>query len=90
MFISWQSYESLQITVLSFNKVWKFLLQQGIPYILSEKFCHDDLENYLGKQRAAGRRSENPTVHDSGYNGNLFKNQFLIRPIGKIFSCRKI
>ena len=90
MFISWQSYESLQITVLSFNKVWKFLLQQGIPYILSEKFCHDDLENYLGKQRAAGRRSENPTVHDFGYNGNLFKNQFLIRPIGKIFSCRKI
>ena len=42
------------------------LLKQGIPCILSERFCRDDLEKYFGKQRAIGRRSENPTVHDFG------------------------
>ena len=82
MFISWQNYEGLQITVLSFKAVCKFLLQQGIPYILSERLCQDDLENYFGKQRAIGRRSDNPTVHDFGYNGNTVKNQFSIRAIG--------
>ena len=82
MFISWQSYEGLQITVLSFKEVCKFLLQQGIPYIISERLCHGDLENYFGKQRAIGCRSDNPTVHDFGYNDNTVKNQFLMNPIG--------
>ena len=47
MFISWQNYESLQITVLSFKEVCKFQLQQDIPYIHSERFCQDDLEHYF-------------------------------------------
>ena len=58
------------------------MLQQGIPYILSERFCQDDLENYFGKQRAIGRRSDSLTVNDFGYNDNTVKNQFSIRPIG--------
>ena len=58
------------------------MLQQGIPYILSERFCQDDLENYFGKQRAIGRRSDSLTVNDFGYNDNAVKNQFSIRPIG--------
>ena len=58
------------------------MLQQGIPYILSERFCQDDLENYFGKQRAIGRRSDNPTVHDFGKSDNTVENQFSIRPIG--------
>ena len=78
----WQSREGLQITVLSFKEGCKFLSQQDIPYILSEKFCQDDLENYFGKQRAIGRRSDNPTLHDFGYDDNIVKNQFLMRPIG--------
>ena len=39
-------YEGLQVTVHSFKEVCKFLLEQGISYILSERFCQDDLENY--------------------------------------------
>ena len=74
--------KGLQITVLSFKEVCKFLLPQGIPYIISERFWHGDLENYFGKQRAIDRRSDNPTVHDFGYNDNTVKNQFLMRPIG--------
>ena len=34
MFISRQSYEGLQIAILSFKEVYNFFLQQGIPYIL--------------------------------------------------------
>ena len=58
IFISWQSYEGLQITIFSLKEVCKFLLQQGIPHILSERFCQDDLENYFGKQRTIGRRCD--------------------------------
>ena len=68
MFISWQSYEELQITVLSFTEICKFLLKHGIPYILSERLSQDDVENYFGRQRAIGRRFDNPTVRDFGYN----------------------
>ena len=57
------------------------MLQQGIPYILSERFCQDDLENYFGKQRAIGRSCDNPTVRDFGYNDNTIKSQFSVRPI---------
>ena len=81
MFISWQSYEGLQVTVHSFKEVCKFLLQQGISYILSERFCQDDLENYFGRQRAIGHRRDNPTVRDAGYNDNTIKSQYSVRPI---------
>ena len=64
MFFSWQSYDGLQITVLSFKEVCKFLLQQDIPYILSERFCQDDLEDCFGKQRGIGRRSDHTTIYD--------------------------
>ena len=81
MFISWQSYEGLQVTVHSFKEVCKFLLEQGISYILSERFCQDDLENYFGRQRAIGHRRDNPTVRDAGYNDNTIKSQYSVRPI---------
>ena len=76
IFIPWKSYEGLQITVFSFKEVCKLLLQQGIPYILSERFCQDDLENYSGKQRVIGRRCDNSTVGDFSYNDNTIKSQF--------------
>ena len=57
------------------------MLQQGIPYILSERLCQDDLENYFGKQRAIGRRCDNTTVRDFGHNDNTIKSQFSVRPI---------
>ena len=74
MFISWQSYEGLEITVFSFKEVCKFLLQQGIPYILSKRFYQDDLENYFGKQQAIGEMCDNPTVRNFGYNDNTIKS----------------
>ena len=41
MFVSWQRFEGSQITVLSFTEVCKFLLQQGVPYNLSERICQE-------------------------------------------------
>ena len=81
MFISWQSYEGIQISVYSFTEVCKFLLENGVQYILSERFCQDDLENYFGRQRAIGHRCDNPSVRDVGYNDNTIKSQFSVRPI---------
>ena len=81
MFLSWQTYEGIQVTVHSFKEVCKFLLQQGVPYILSERFCQDDVENYFGRQRAIGRRQDNPTLRDTGYNDNTIKTQYSVRPI---------
>ena len=81
MFISWQTYEGIQTSVFSFKEVCKFLLQNGVPYVLSNRFCQDDLENYFGRQRAIGSRRDNPSVRDVGYNDNTIKSQFSVRPI---------
>ena len=82
MFISWQTYEGLQITTYSLIECIKFLLNSGVKYVLSEKFCQDDVENDFGRQRAIGRRRDNPTVRDVGYNDNSIKSQISIAPLG--------
>ena len=49
--------------VKSFVEESKYLLeQQGVHYLLSERFSQDPLEDFFGKQRAHGGRCENPTV----------------------------
>ena len=53
------------MTILSLEGVVPYLLTKGLKYVLSEKFCQDDVENYLGRQRAIGRRKENPNVKDT-------------------------
>ena len=66
MFILWQTYEGFQLTVHSFKEVCRILLEHGVQYILSERFCQDELENYFGRQRAIGSRRDNPSVKDEG------------------------
>ena len=82
MFLPWQSYDGLRMTVLSSKTVVSYLLNNGMKYVLSEKFCQDDIENYFGKQRATGRRKDNPNVRDTGYNDNMIKSQFSVEPVG--------
>lgn len=50
MFISWQTNQGLQITVHSVIEVGKFLLQEGMEYVLTERFCQDIVEEYLESQ----------------------------------------
>ena len=68
MFLSTQTYKGLQITIKSVVQVTKFLLGEGCEGVLTERFCQDDVEEYFGYQRAPGRRSDNPTAADFGYN----------------------
>ena len=76
MFLVWQKHEGLLITVNSFVEATRYLLTGGgVSYVLSERFCQDYLENYLGRQRAIGRRHDNPNVGDVEYNDNTLKSQ---------------
>ena len=81
MFLSWQTYECLKITVHSIIELVKFLLNHQVEYVLTERFCQDPLENYFGRQRSMGARKDNPTLRDFGYNDNTIRNQRVFRPI---------
>ena len=88
MFLAWQTYEGLLITVNSFVEATRYLLKEGgVLYILSKRFCQDYLENYFGRQRAIGRRRDNPNVRDVGYNDNTIKSQYSVRAIAANVRC---
>ena len=83
MFISLPTYNGLRMSITSLREVIPFLVSNGFDYVLSEKFCQDDLENYFGpgRQRAIGRRKDNPSVRDTLYGDNIIKTQYDTRPI---------
>ena len=43
--------EGVKITVHSAIELIQYLLNQGVPYVLTERFCQDPSENYFGRQR---------------------------------------
>ena len=45
MFLSWQTCEATLITTHSLIELVKFLLQNNVKYVLTERFCQDPLEN---------------------------------------------
>ena len=51
----------------------KFLLGAGLKFVLTNHFCQDPVEQYFGKQRGIGRRSDNPTIYLFGYNDNKIR-----------------
>ena len=63
MFLSWQTHEGLKLTVSSAIEATKLLVEEGMEFVLTERFCQDPLEEYFGKQRQLGRRSDNPDIH---------------------------
>ena len=73
MFLSWQTYEGFSITVHSAIEVVRFLLEEGMEFVLTERFCQDPVEEYFGKQRQLGRRSDNPDIYQFGYNSNTIR-----------------
>ena len=73
MFLSWQTHKGLQMTVYSFKEVFKHLLQNGVHYVLSNRFCQNDLENYFGRQHAIASRHDSPSVHQVGRSGSIAK-----------------
>ena len=75
MFISRQTDEGIQLTVHSMVAVCKYLLQDGMEYVLTERFCQDPVEEYFGSQRSLGRRCDNPDVFAFGYHDNTIRIQ---------------
>lgn len=75
MFLPRQTYEGFKITVYSVNEATKFLLSEGMEYVLTERFCQDPVEEYFGNQRKLGRRNDNPDVYSFGYNDNSIRIQ---------------
>ena len=75
MFMSWQTFEGLQITSFSLIECVKFLLNEGMEYVLTKRFCQDPLEQYFGNQRKIGGRSDNPDIQQFGYSDNTIRIQ---------------
>ena len=51
------------ILVKSFVEIARYLLkQEGVEYVLSERFNQDPLEGFFGQQRAHGGRCDHPSV----------------------------
>jgi len=65
-----QTYEGYNVTVHSVIEATKFLLQEGMEFVLTERFSQDPVEKYFGKQREIGRRSDNLDICMFGYNNN--------------------
>ena len=78
MFFSWQTYKGFQLTVQYTIESTKFLLQGGMDYVLTERFCQDPVEEFFGKQRQLGRRSDNPDINQFGYNSNTIRTDMSI------------
>ena len=75
MFLSWQTYEGFKIAVYSAIEATRFLLSEGMDYVLTERFCQDPVEEYFGNQRKLGRRNDNPDVYSFGYHDNTIRIQ---------------
>ena len=62
----------------SFVELTRTLLSQDDGhdlYFLSERVSQDPLENYFGKQRSRGRRSENVTIKEAIQNAVAIRAQ---------------
>eukprot|EP00794_Sanderia_malayensis_P008307 gene8307-9194_t len=75
MFLSTQTFEGIQTTVLSLIDCVKFLLRHGFKYVLTNKISQDPLEDHFGRQRGLARRSTNPTLHALGFQENKLRLQ---------------
>ena len=63
MFIPWQTYEGIKISIYSLFEVVKFLLENGTSFVFTETFNQDRLEEYFVKNRSLGQRNDNPDVY---------------------------
>ncbi|XP_065657923.1 uncharacterized protein LOC136082472 isoform X1 [Hydra vulgaris] len=67
--LSKQTLEGFRITVHSFTELGSALLQEeGVEYLLSEKFSQDPIEEYFSKQRRRGGGNENPCLEEFNRN----------------------
>ena len=75
MFISQPTYEGLLINTYSVIEATKSLINHGLRYVLTERFNQDVAEELIGRQRSVGRRKDNSTMYQFGYNENIIRTQ---------------
>ena len=81
MFISAQTYEGLQITVMSMVEIVPFLLDNEFEFVLTEKFNQDCLEQNFGTHRSVGGRSQNPYLYRFGHDENAMRVHRSVVPV---------
>ena len=81
MFISWKTYEGIQISVPSVIEATKYLLTKDIEFVLTERFNQDCTEEHFGCQRSAGYGSDNPSISQFGYNDKTVRIQRSVVPV---------
>ena len=65
----------MQITTHSVVEANKFLLQEGVEYILTERFCQDVIQEYFGSQQKIRRSNDNPDIQMFGYRDSTIQIQ---------------
>lgn len=94
MFLTHQTYKGLVMTIRSFKEVCHYLLDNGVQFVLSNRFCQDPLEAHFGRHRSVNQRSENPNIHCFGYQENKFRLQrdlqMQIQPKGNVRKRRDV
>ena len=81
MFLSHQTYEGILITIYSVIESVKFLLQDGGTFVLTERFNQDVAEENFANHRGVGRRNENPSLHQFGYDSNTLRMARAVVPM---------
>ena len=71
-FYSFNEYHCIYIifSVKAFIEATRFLLASGLPYVPSQDFCQDPLEEHFGRHRGLANRNDIPTVLQFGYLQN--------------------
>ena len=69
------------MTTYSVIEATKFLLSKGMDFVLTNRFNQDVVEEYFGRQRSLGRRSDNPNLWQFGYNDNTIRMQRSVAPV---------
>ena len=72
MQLSYQTLQGLEITVKSVVECVRLMLEQGAPFVLTDHFNQDPIEQHFGMVRTGGRCNTNPTLQQINYSiGNL-------------------
>jgi hypothetical protein len=76
------------MTIRSFTEAAVYLLDNGVKFVLSNRFCQDPLEAHFGRHRGLGQRSDNPSIPTFGYQENKLRLQrglaMRFQPKGKV------
>ena len=64
MQLSYQTLEGLELTVKSVVECVKFCLNEGMPFVMTERFNQDPVEQHFGVHRSKHGCNNNPTLEE--------------------------